>query len=84
MSHRFRDRDGNLVVVQGRQVIRPFGSIPPWPMRTPAQQRDLDDMQAAESAANEQRAAYRRWEARQPCGGCGHAAPGHEPGCIWR
>ena len=32
-------------------------------------------MQAGESAANEQRAAYRRWEAAQSCGGCGHAAP---------
>lgn len=40
-------------------------------------------MQDAESAANEQLALYSQQERRAPCGGCGHAAPGHASGCIW-
>ena len=43
---------------QGQVHRVPF-PIGDWPER----QDDLGRMQAAESAANEQRAAYRRWEA---------------------
>jgi len=47
---------------QGRHRTRPVGPVPDWPQR----QGGLHAMQAAESATNQRRAAFRAWEARQP------------------
>ena len=79
MRRRTWDRHG-MVVHRGRYHTRPFGVVGEWPSR----HEDLGAMSAAESAANERRAAYRAWEAAQPCSGCGQPGPGHAPGCIWR
>jgi hypothetical protein len=71
-------RPRGMVIQTGRTRYRPAGPVLAWPERVPG----LADMQAAEIAAQERRMAYRRWEASQPCGVCGQAAPGHAPGCF--